>query len=85
MDRINSVLQTKGDFEFIKTERQIFSNNLILIDSKLPEILSQIVYEFYSSDKSSVADLVEEIATKNPLDFDISNEHQFYEYKIKRF
>ncbi len=85
MDRINSVLQAKGKFEFIKTERQIFSNNLILIDSKLPEILSQIVYEFYSSDKSSVVDLVEEITTKNPLDFDVSNEHQFYEYKIKRF
>lgn len=85
IDRINSVLQAKGDFEFIKTEKQIFSNNLILIDSKLPEILSQMVYEFYSSDKSSVRDLVEKIVTKNPLDFDISNEHQFYEYKIKRF
>ncbi len=85
MDRINSVLQAKGKFEFIKTERQIFSNNLILIDSKLPEILSQIVYEFYSSDKSSVVDLVDKITTKNPLEFDVSNEHQFYEYKIKRF
>ena len=85
MDRINAVLESEGKFNFIKTERQIFSNNLILIDSKLPEILSQIVYEFYSSDKSSVADLVENINIKNPLGFDISNEHKFYEYKIKRF
>jgi len=85
MDRINSVLRSKGKFNFVKTERQIFSNNLILIDSKLPEILSQIVYEFYSSDKSSVSNLVENTNTKNPLGFDISNEHKFYEYKIKRF
>jgi len=85
MDRINTVLQTKGKFNFIKTEKQIFSNNLILIDSKLPEILCQMVYEFYSSDKSRVSDLVENINTKNPLGFDISNEHRFYEYKIKRF
>ena len=85
MDRINGVLKTKGNFNFTKTERQIFSNNLILIDSKLPEILSQIVYEFYSSDKSSISDLVENTNTKNPLGFDISNEHKFYEYKIKRF
>lgn len=85
MDRINSVLESEGKFEFIRTERQIFSNNLILIDSKLPEILSQIVYEFYSSKKSSILDLVENTNTKNPLGFDISNEHKFYEYKIKRF
>ena len=85
MDRINSVLDSKGQFDFVKTEKQVFSNNLILIDSKLPEILSQIVYEFYSSKKSSILDLVENINSKNPLNFDVSNEHKFYEYKIKRF
>lgn len=85
MDRINSVLESKGQFHFIKTEKRIFSNNLILIDSKLPEILSQIVYEFYSSKNSSVSDLVENTNSKNPLNFDISDNHKFYEYKIKRF
>jgi hypothetical protein len=85
MDRINYVLESKGQFNFVKTEKQIFSNNLILIDSKLPEILSQAVYEFYSSQKSSISDLVEKTSSKNPLNFDISNEHKFYEYKIKRF
>jgi type II restriction enzyme len=85
MDRINSVLELNGQFDFVKTERQIFSNNLILIDSRLPEILSQIIYEFYSSKKSSVVDLVASTSSKNPLNFDVSNEHRFYEYKIKRF
>jgi len=85
MDRINFVLDSNGLFDFVKTEKQVFSNNLILIDSKLPEILSQIVYEFYSSKKSSILDLVENTNSKNPLNFDVSNEHKFYEYKIKRF
>lgn len=85
MDRINAVSKLNGQFDFLKTEKQIFSNNLILIDSRLPEILSQIVFDFYSSKKSSIIDLVEEIKTKNPLKFDISSEHSFYEYKIKRF
>jgi hypothetical protein len=85
MDRINSIIQAKGKFNFIQTEKQIFSNNLILIDSRLPEILSQMVYEFYSSNQSSITDLVEKTKKINPLGFDISNEHQFYEYKIKRF
>lgn len=85
MDRINSVLQANGTFEFSRTERSMFANNLILIDSKLPEILSQIVFDFYSSVKSHLVDLVAKTATKNPLQFDNTNEHQFYEYKIKRF
>lgn len=83
--RVKSIYSNNKELIFFKTERQIFSNNLILIDSRLPEILSQIVYEFYSSDKSKIVDLVEKTTAKNPLGFDTSNEHQFYEYKIKRF
>ncbi len=85
MDRINEVLNKGGQFDFVRTEKPIFSNNLVLIDSKLPEILSQIVFDFYSSDKSKLVDLVSKTAEVNPIQFDISNEHQFYEYKIKRF
>jgi len=85
MDRIVQVQSKGGKFEFVRTERKIFSNNLVLIDSLLPEILSQIVFNFYSSEFSHLTDLVNTTAEKNPLDFDIENEHKFYEYKIKRF
>jgi len=85
MDRIVQIQNKGGEFEFIKTERQIFSNNLVLIDSLLPNILSKIVFDFYSSDFSHLTDLVNATAEKNPLNFDIENEHKFYEYKIKRF
>lgn len=84
-DRIAQIQNNGGSFEFIKTERQIFSNNLVLIDSLLPEILSQIIFYFYSSESSHLTDLVKKTADKNPLKFDIENEHKFYEYKIKRF
>lgn len=85
MDRIAEVQNINGKFDFVKTERQIFSNNLVLIDSLLPQILSQIVFDFYSSEFSHLTDLVNKAAEKNPLKFDIENEHKFYEYKIKRF
>lgn len=85
MDRIDSIMSSNGEFIFKSTEKNIFFNNLILIDSRLPELLSHIVYEFYSTDKSRIVDLVANTASKNPLGFDVSNEHQFYEYKIKRF
>jgi len=84
-DRVARILEDNLQLEFTETERQIFANNLILIDSKLPEILSEIVFEFYSTDKSNIVDLVSEVTIKNPLGFDDSNKHNFYEYKIKRF
>lgn len=84
-DRLSEVQKKGGKIEFIKTERQIFSNNLILIDSLLPEILSSIVLDFYTSGYSRLIDLVDNTAKKNPLNFDTENEHKFYEYKIKRF
>jgi type II restriction enzyme len=83
--RVLAILNNKCSFNFIKPEQKIFSNNLILIDSLLPQILSQVVLDFYSSDFSHLTDLVNNTAIKNPLNFDIENEHKFYEYKIKRF
>ncbi|MCX7551626.1 HpaII family restriction endonuclease [Xanthomarina sp. F2636L] len=85
MDRIVQIQNRGGEFEFLKPERQIFSNNLVLIDSLLPEILSKIVLNFYTSEFSHLTDLVNLSAKENPLNFDIENEHKFYEYKIKRF
>jgi type II restriction enzyme len=85
MDRIVQIQNNKGEFKFIKTERQIFSNNLVLIDSLLPDLLSQIVFDFYSTAYSHLTDLVNLTSEKNPLNFDVENEHKFYEYKIKRF
>lgn len=84
-DRLLKIKDKGGVFKFVKTERQIFSNNLVLIDSLLPQILSNIVFDFYTSGYSHLIDLVKVTAQINPLNFDTENEHKFYEYKIKRF
>ena len=83
--RVRTIYQNNCKLNFLRTERKIFSNNLILIDSRLPEILSEIVFAFYSSEFSSMTELVKTLSDNNPLNFDIENEHKFYEYKIKRF
>jgi type II restriction enzyme len=85
MDRIAAVKSLGGILAFNKTENNIFSNNLVLIDSLLPEILSQIVVDFYSFELSHLTDLLKLTIEKNPMNFDVINEHNFYEYKIKRF
>jgi hypothetical protein len=84
-DRIVEIKSKGGNFEFVKTQRTIFSNNLILIDSLLPQILSNIVLNFYSSSYSNTEELLKLTEHENPLKFDTTNKHLFYSYKIKRF
>jgi hypothetical protein len=84
-DRIEKVKEFSGEFSFLKTESSVFGNNLTLIDSALPKILSEIVYLFYTSAYTKTIDLVKEISKINPLGFDLESNHPFYSYKIKRF
>ncbi|MCF6243020.1 MAG: HpaII family restriction endonuclease [Bacteroidales bacterium] len=84
-DRLNLILNRGCNIQFIQTEREIFGNNLILIDSLLPHILAEIVFDFYTSNKSNIKDLVENIENNNPLNFNITNNHRYYEYKVKKF
>lgn len=84
-DRILEIKNKGGKFEFVKTQRTIFSNNLILIDSLLPQILANVVLNFYSTSHSNTEDLVKLTEDENPLKFDTTDKHLFYSYKIKRF
>ena len=84
-DRIENVKQLGGNINYISLEQDIFKNNLILIDSLLPNILAEIVKTFYTSSLSSIKDLTENINKTNPLNYNKQFAHTFYEYKIKRF
>ncbi len=84
-DRIERIKEKGGSLKYVRTENKIFANNLVLIDSLLPEILAEMVFLFYSSNQSKLKDLVAEIEKMNPLNFDYSNGHQYYQYKTKHF
>ncbi|MET0943950.1 MAG: HpaII family restriction endonuclease [Flavobacterium sp.] len=84
-DRITEIKNKGGSFSFHKTNRHVFKNNLVLIDSLLPNILAEIVYLYYTSKFNSIQDLVQIVKNENPLKYDTQSSHSFYEYKIKRF
>lgn len=84
-DRIEKIKEYNGNLHFIKTESTVFQNNLVLIDSALPKIISEILLLFFTSNHSKITALVTEISQKNPLAYDLENNHPFYIYKIKRF
>lgn len=79
------LIKKKSEINFVRCQRRTFSNNLVLIDSALPQILAEVVLKFYSTSDSKLRQLVNSIALENPLNFDTSDEHKYYEYKIKRF
>lgn len=84
-DRLKAINILNGSLTFFTLEHSIFKNNLILIDTSLPNILSEIIKLFFTSDKSSIKGLTEEITRVNPLGFEVQHSHSFYEHKIKRF
>jgi type II restriction enzyme len=83
-DRIEALKALSGSLKFIKTESSVFENNLTLIDSALPKILADIVHKFFTSELSKVSDLVNDITSRNSLDYNLESGHPFYSYKIKR-
>jgi hypothetical protein len=84
-DRLSEILKLGGKIKYDSLEQDVFKNNLVLIDSLLPNILGEIVKLFYTTNKSTIKELTEIVNEKNPLGYDKQFSHSFYEYKVKRF
>lgn len=82
--RITKIYQEGRALRFSGVDNSVFRNNLILIDSRLPEILAEMLCQYYSGNATTTADLSAKVCAKNPNGYDYSNRHHFYEYKIKR-
>lgn len=83
-DRISRIRELGGSLVFDEVIDKTFSNNLILIDSLLPEIISEILLSFFTTDYSKIVELVQLVESSNPMGFDNTNKHLFYTYKIKK-
>lgn len=84
-DRIELIKSKGGKLKFTKPEKDVFRNNLVLIDSLLPNIAAEILKTFFTSDLNTLKELTDSINKANPLNYDTQFAHTFYEYKIKRF
>lgn len=83
-DRLSQIMTLGGRLSFVSTQSTVFGNNLVLIDSRLPELLSEVILCFYTSRNSKIIDLIDVIQQKNPLRYDLQNNHHFYVYKVKK-
>lgn len=93
-DKFRKLEQIGASIEFVKIVsvydkkqkrfRDTFRNNLIYVDSSLPEILSYIILTYYSSPSTKISEILEKVKEQNPLNFDYSDNQDFYEHKTKR-
>jgi hypothetical protein len=85
-NRIKEIKNKKFKLKFCKIQSDTLQLNLQLIDSDLPKILAELLLIKYSTiGNSSLSDALKLIKEKNPLNFDLSQGHPFYEYKLKNF
>ena len=86
VNRIDEI-QSKGHrLKFRNIQSDTLKLNLQLIDSDLPELLSELLLINYSNrGLTTVSSALDELVRANPLKFDLSFGHPFYEYKIKNF
>lgn len=76
----------KAKIVFREIESQTLLLNLKLIDSDLPQILSELLLIKYSiSGTLLLQTLVSKLEHKNPLKYILTKGHPFYTYKIKNF
>lgn len=82
--RVERIKELGGNFKFSHVSSVVFEQNLRVIDSKLPEILAEMLLIYYSGKDNQVEDIISRLNEENPCNFSLGNNHPFYEYKIKR-
>lgn len=83
--RIKELEKLGCKIKFHKIQSDNLELNLKLIDSQLPELLSQILLYKYKFGLPKLKNLLDKLTQENPLGFDLSKGHPFYEVKIKNF
>lgn len=83
MDRVKAIINQDALLDFCGMYSNTFCNNLILIDSCLPQIVAGILLNRYILGTTDLSQLTDYIAQKNPIGYDVSQNHRFYEHKIK--
>lgn len=81
IDRISAITQ-KGKMKFVHAINDVFSANLMLIDSYMEDIIAAMLLNYYQDKASSCRDLINLVEDLNPLGYP---RRGLYEYKLKKF
>ena len=80
-DTIASILESGGSIVFDSVKGRIFEDNLRMIDTVLPQIMAQMILDYFANRGSSVKDLCVLVADNNPYRLTQKD----IDFKIKMF
>jgi len=83
--RIQRIKEFGFDIKFDSIQSNKLNLNLNLIDGDLPKILAYMLVYRQEFRKYNFIDLVTLLNKYNPLGYDLSHGHPFYEYKVIKF
>ena len=84
LSRMESLFNHGCYLKFSKIDNQTFKNNLVFLDSCMPEFIADcLVCDSMPNGSAKIKTAVEMIANKNPLDFTGNDVVAFYEHKMK--
>jgi hypothetical protein len=84
-NRLSKLRKMGAQLVLYDIESENLKLNLQLIDSQLPEIIGHLLILNYEKSLHNVTELLEILKNLNPLNYNLSKGHPFYEYKIKSF
>ena len=85
IDRIGRLIELGYRIELYDYEDSTFKLNLQVIDSDLPKILAHIVKYKYVDRTTKFIDIINKITAENPMNYDLSQGHNFYDYRLVNF
>ena len=88
--RVRAILDQQVSLEFSTINPNakgdyVFLENLMLVDSMLPKIVSNLLVLSYSEDTRILSSLTDKLSEINPLGFPMKTNKKQYEAKVRRF
>ena len=87
--RLSKIKEFGAELQFCgiqpnKNNENVFLENLILVDSCMPQILAWLLYTSFSTGERKLDKLTEMITEANPMGFPMTVNTKHYEAKVKR-
>ncbi|MEH6618181.1 HpaII family restriction endonuclease [Maribacter arcticus] len=83
--RIAKLAELGYKVDFDSYDDNTFKLNLQVIDSDLPKIIAHVVKDKYVSKVTKITDVIDKLKIDNPMNYDLTEGHKFYEYRLVNF
>ena len=84
LPRMTAIAEKGYKLEYYDIEHNTFKNNLLFLDTCMPEFISAcLIYDNTPNTISSIKDVVKAVAKQNPFGFTGKDVMSFYEHKMK--